>query len=87
LKLSRLVPRRSLAQKMCEGGAVAINGTRAKSSHTVRLGDEIKIRGRERTLTVKVADIPPKPPPKSLAANMYGMISEELHSTDDFDQT
>jgi ribosomal 50S subunit-recycling heat shock protein len=71
---------------MCEGGAVTINGTRAKSSHTVRLGDEIKIRGRERTVTVKVADIPVKPPPKSLAATMYVMISQESHPSNDFDQ-
>lgn len=82
LKLSRLEPRRPLAQKMCEAGAVAVNGVRAKSSHTVRVGDEVKVRRRERTITVRVAALPPKPPPKALASMMYSVVSEDAVSSE-----
>ena len=54
LKLSRLVPRRTLAQQMCEAGAVRLNGSPAKSAREVRVGDEIAIRQGGRVTTVRV---------------------------------
>ena len=44
LKASRLCSRRTVAQRICEAGRVSINGSPAKSSHVVKLGDEIVIR-------------------------------------------
>jgi ribosomal 50S subunit-recycling heat shock protein len=58
LKASRLCPRRSLAQELCERGAVLINGTHAKSSRTVHVGDEISMRRRNRLLTLRVLVVP-----------------------------
>ena len=40
LKVSRLVPRRSLAQEFCDAGVVSVNGASAKSSKEVKAGDE-----------------------------------------------
>ena len=51
LKLSRLVTRRTLAQEMCDAGAVKLNGTPAKSAHVVRPGDLLVIRSRGRLTT------------------------------------
>lgn len=44
LKLSRLCPRRTIAQKLCDAGFVLVNGREAKSAHNVNAGDEIAIR-------------------------------------------
>ncbi|HEY6331070.1 MAG TPA: RNA-binding S4 domain-containing protein [Blastocatellia bacterium] len=76
LKLSRLVPRRSIAQKMCEAGTVSVNGTPAKSSREVKIGDELTVKGKDRTIKAKVTDIPARPPSKALASTMYQVISE-----------
>lgn len=76
LKLSRLVPRRSVAQKMCEAGAVSINGTRAKSSREVKIGDELIVKGKDRIIRAKVIDIPARPPSKALASTMYEIVSD-----------
>jgi ribosomal 50S subunit-recycling heat shock protein len=58
LRASRLVLRRTVAQELCDAGAVAVNGTPARSSRTVRPGDSIAIRRRERVLTVRVLLVP-----------------------------
>jgi ribosomal 50S subunit-recycling heat shock protein len=75
LKLSRLVPRRTLAQQMCEAGAVTVNGARAKSSRDVHAGDELALRQRGRVTTVRVLDVPEKPPSKAQAASLYETVS------------
>jgi ribosomal 50S subunit-recycling heat shock protein len=79
LKLSRLVPRRTLAQQMCEAGAVRVNGAQAKSARDVHVGDELAIRQRGRITTVRVLDIPEKPPSKAQAPSLYETISVESY--------
>lgn len=75
LKLSRLVPRRTLAQEMCEAGAVKVNGLRGKSAREVREGDLISIRQRGRITDVRVVKVPVKPPSKKEASSLYETIS------------
>lgn len=58
LKSSRLCPRRTLAQELCDAGLVLLNGRTAKSGHSVRAGDEITIRRRDRETTVRVLIAP-----------------------------
>ncbi len=58
LKASRLCPRRSVAQKLCDAGLVAIAGRAAKSAYTVKPGDEITIRTHSRLLIARVLDVP-----------------------------
>ncbi len=77
LKLSRLIPRRTLAQQMCEAGAVKLNDAKAKSSREVRLGDTISAKQRGRVTTVRVLEIPLRPPSKAQAATLYELLSVE----------
>ena len=58
LKLSRLCPRRTLAQELCDAGVVLLNGRPAKSGHTVKAGDKIKIRRRDREIIARVLKAP-----------------------------
>jgi len=81
LKLSRLVPRRTLAQEMCEAGVVKVNGLRAKSAHEVRERDQLSIRQRGRITTVRVVIVPSKPPSKREAPSLYETISIEAVET------
>jgi ribosomal 50S subunit-recycling heat shock protein len=58
LRASRLVLRRTVAQELCDAGAVSVNGAPARSSRAVHPGDCIAIRRRERVLTVRVNAVP-----------------------------
>jgi ribosomal 50S subunit-recycling heat shock protein len=59
LKVSRLCPRRTLAQELCDAGFVLLNGRPAKSAHAVKAGDIITIRRRDREVTARVLKEPP----------------------------
>jgi ribosomal 50S subunit-recycling heat shock protein len=77
LKQSRLAPRRSLAQALCEAGAVTLNGVPAKSSREVRAGDQITIRFNDRIITARVALVPAKPPSKAAASTLYTILDDQ----------
>ncbi|MEU0598709.1 RNA-binding S4 domain-containing protein [Streptomyces sp. NPDC006393] len=51
----RLVKTRSVGATACRGGHVRVNGERVKPSHSVRVGDEVRVRqeGRERIVVVR----------------------------------
>ncbi|HWW76887.1 MAG TPA: S4 domain-containing protein [Pyrinomonadaceae bacterium] len=77
LRASRLVVRRTVAQELCEAGAVSVNGAAARSSRTVRGGDEISIRRRERALTVRVLTVPQaKQVSRAEASSLYEIVSD-----------
>jgi ribosomal 50S subunit-recycling heat shock protein len=84
LKLSRLVPRRSVAQQLCESGAVKVNDANAKSAREVRVGDKLSVKQRGRITTVRVLDVPLKPPSKTQAASLYEILSVETYEEDDW---
>ncbi|WP_058866505.1 S4 domain-containing protein [Chloracidobacterium thermophilum] len=77
LKVSRLVPRRTVAQHLCEAGAVLVNGLPAKSSRPVRPGDTLTLHLRRRRLVVRVLAVPETKSVKAPAA-LYARLSEEL---------
>jgi ribosomal 50S subunit-recycling heat shock protein len=58
LKLSRLCPRRTVAQKLCDAGIVLLNGRVAKSAHEVKAGDEITIRKANENIVARVLNVP-----------------------------
>jgi ribosomal 50S subunit-recycling heat shock protein len=58
LKASRLCPRRSSAQVLCDARLVSLNDRTVKSSHQVKAGDEIMIRRRDRETRIKVLKVP-----------------------------
>ena len=77
LRASRLVLRRTVAQELCEAGAVSVNGAPARSSRAVREGDELTIRRRERALTVRVRSLPQtKQVSRADAPSLYEVISD-----------
>lgn len=78
LKASRLIARRSLAQKFCDAGLVKINNLKAKSSREVKANDEIEIKRQNRLTKIKVLEVPStKQVSRQDAANLYEIIFEE----------
>lgn len=58
LQLSRLVRRRTLANALCHGGRVALNGRPAAPAATVRQGDVITIEVGARRVRARVRSLP-----------------------------
>jgi len=79
LKASRLCDRRTLAQKLCDAGRVAINGKAAKSSHAVKVGDEIRVQRRNKLTTVRVLTVPTaRQTSRKEASSLYEVLSQEI---------
>jgi ribosomal 50S subunit-recycling heat shock protein len=79
LKSSRLILRRSLAQKFCDANLVKVNGQIAKSSKEIKQNDEIDIKRGSRLTKVRVLEIPNKKQISRVeAANLYEIVSEEI---------
>jgi ribosomal 50S subunit-recycling heat shock protein len=77
LRASRIVVRRTSAQELCEAGAVSVGGAAARSSRSVREGDEITVRRRANALTVRVLKIPQtKQVSRADAASLYEIVSD-----------
>jgi ribosomal 50S subunit-recycling heat shock protein len=77
LRASRLVLRRTVAQELCEAGAVSVGGVPARSSRTVREGDEITVRRRASVLTVRVLTVPQtKQLSRADAPSLYEVVSD-----------
>ena len=58
LKLSRLCPRRTIAQQLCDAGFVFVNERPAKSAYIIRAGDEIAIRKPYEETVARVLLVP-----------------------------
>ncbi len=87
LKASRLILRRTLAQKYCDANLVKVNNTPAKSSRDIKTGDEIEIMRRNRLTRVRVLQVPDKKQvSKTDAPNLYEIISDEETADDLFDE-
>lgn len=86
LKSSRIILRRSLAQKFCDAGLVKVNGAKAKSSKEIKPADEIEIKRGNRISRLKVLAIPAqKQVSRADAPNLYEILSEETLSDEIFD--
>ena len=78
LKASRLILRRSLAQKFCDANRVKVNSQTAKSSKEIKAGDEIEIKRSKKLLKVRVVEVPDKKQvSRADAANLYEILSED----------
>ena len=79
LKASRLCPRRTVAQKLCDAGLVFVNGHSAKSSHSVKPGDEVDLRRRNQLIKVRVLAVPAtRQTPRKEAGELYEILTEEF---------
>ena len=77
LRASRLVLRRTVAQELCEAGAVLVNAVPARSSRPVRVGDELTIRKRDRRTSVRVLALPvSKQISRTEAPTLYEILSD-----------
>lgn len=79
LKVSRLIKRRTVAKDVSEQGRVWINGKEAKPSSTVKVGDELRIRYGQKSITVRVEQVA-ETTRKDAASSMYSLLKEEIHS-------
>ena len=79
LKTSRLIARRSLAQKFCDAGFIKVNNLTAKSSREVKPDDELEIKKHNRLTKIRVIQIPDKKQiSRQDSVNLYEVISEEI---------
>ncbi|MBD0373869.1 MAG: RNA-binding S4 domain-containing protein [Pyrinomonadaceae bacterium] len=77
LKASRLCPRRTVAQELCEAGAVSVNGAQAKAARNLHVGDEITLRRRNHLLTARVLALPAtRQTSRSESSTLYEIISD-----------
>lgn len=76
LKVSRLIKRRTVAKEVADQGRISINGSIAKSSSNVSVGDTLAIRFGNRLMTVEVLELQ-ESTKKEDALNMYRVVSEE----------
>lgn len=63
LQVSRLVKRRTLANRLCGAGRVTVNGRRAEPAAAVRAGDIIEVETGDRRVRARVRDVPASPRP------------------------
>ena len=54
LKITRLIKRRTIANEACDAGKITVNGTVAKASYNVKIGDIIEISMGTRYTKVRV---------------------------------
>jgi ribosomal 50S subunit-recycling heat shock protein len=76
LKVSRLIKRRTLAKEVADQGRITINGTVAKASSTVSVGDTMQIRFGQKLVTVEVTALK-ETVRKEEADMLYKIIKEE----------
>lgn len=67
----RLTKTRSIASDACRGGHVRVNGVRVKPAHTIRVGDEVRLRHERRERIVVVSRIITKRVGAPVAAECY----------------
>ena len=78
LKLSRLIKQRSVAKWACDAGRVSILGRKAKAGTVIKVGDELTVNLRDRTLRVRVLEIPTGNVSKEKARDLCEVI-EDIH--------
>ena len=79
LQVSRIIKRRTLANEICDRGAVLVNGQIAKAGRKARPGDRIEVGSRGR-LIVEVLEVPAGNVSKAKADSLYRVISRETSS-------
>ena len=77
LKSSRLCLRRTVAQQLCDAGFVLVNGKVAKPATTVKAGDELSLRRRQRITTVRILALPSaRQTSRNEATSLYEVTGE-----------
>jgi ribosome-associated heat shock protein Hsp15 len=79
---TRIFKSRTLAQKSCGAGHVAVNGFAAKSSRTVRVGDMIRLHAPRGLMIVVVRAVHDKRLSAPLARDLYDDQSPPSNTED-----
>jgi len=74
LKVSRIIKRRTVANEACDAGRISVNGTVARASYNVKIGDVIEISMGAKELKVKVLEIN-EHATKENAGSMYEAVN------------
>lgn len=62
---------------MCDAGLVSVNGKVAKAATTVKAGDELSLRRRERVTTIRVLALPAaRQTSRTEATSLYEVTGE-----------
>ena len=67
----RVFKTRSLANAACLKGAIRVNGSTAKPAFKIKSGDQISVKGRERTRELELAAVLEKRVGPALASNYF----------------
>ena len=78
LQISRLIKKRELAKKACEGNKVLLDGQRVKPGKEVKIGQIITIIFPERTMDVEILEIPKGNVSKARAREIYRDLGESF---------
>lgn len=73
LKNSRLIKRRTIAKEICDNGRIFVNGTVAKASTTVKIGDVLLLQIGAKQIKAKITNIL-EIVTKDTASTMYEII-------------
>ena len=76
LKVSRIIKRRTVAKEASEGGRVTLNGTVAKPSTEVKVGDVMEIRFGEKMAKFRILAVA-ETVRKADAGAMYELLEGE----------
>ncbi|GAA0609097.1 RNA-binding S4 domain-containing protein [Virgibacillus siamensis] len=76
LKISRLIKRRTLAKEVADQGRITINGSKAKASSTVEVGDELVIKFGQKVVTLEIKALK-EAVKKDEAEMLYHVVKEE----------
>ena len=73
LKNSRLIKRRTIAKEICDNGRIFVNGTVAKASTTVKVGEVLLLQIGAKQIKAKITNIL-EIVTKDTASTMYEII-------------
>lgn len=77
LKVSRIVKRRTVAQKLADNQRVIRNGICLKPGTQVKVGDVLEIRFGKKVMKVKIIEIPNGNVPANKASTLYQVITQD----------
>ena len=72
-----LTKSRTEAKDACESGAIDVNGSKAKPSLDVAVGDTVTLRFATRLLEIRLIELPPKSTSRKAAREMYEALRDE----------
>ena len=74
LRNSGLVPRRTLAQKLCDGGLVKIDGKTAKPASAIEVGQELSLQVGMNRRRYRILQLPNRPVAKRDRPDMAELL-------------